>query len=57
MGDQAAGIVDHEGVASFADPDGRDYIPDKLQINVGDGDSGCRSISRDGHRHVRFGFT
>src|SRR3954468_23593414 len=56
MRDQPAAAVDHEGLALLADLDLRDYVPDELQVHLGDADAGVTAGACHGERHVGFGF-
>ena len=51
ISDQLALVVDHEGVALFADANGADHVPDQFEIDVGDGHPGLTADMghRDGH--------
>ena len=55
MGDEAAGVVEHERVARLTDMDRRDHIPDQLEIDHRDGDAVDLARAGDGHRHMRLG--
>ena len=52
VGDQTPGVVDDKGVAGIADLDRRDDVPDQLQIDVGNDNSGGRTVSRNRDPHV-----
>ncbi len=55
MGDEPARAVQHEGVARLPDPDGRDDVPDELQVDLGHHHPDRRTVSGHGDGQVRFG--
>ena len=56
MRDQAALAVDHVGIAGAAHLDGRDDVPDQLQVHLREGHAGIAARMGDGDREVRLGF-
>ena len=53
---QSAAPVDDIGIAALADLQRGDDIPDQLQIDLGDGDTGIPAVARHRQGHVRLGF-
>ena len=47
--------IQHEGVAGLPDLDGRDHVPDQLEIDLGDNHADGRSIAGDRDRQVGLG--
>ena len=56
VGDQAAGIVDHDGISGLADFDRCNHVPDQFQVHVGNGNAGSRKVSCDRDPHIGFGI-
>src|SRR5205823_2777089 len=54
MGDQPAARIDDVGIARLPDPDLRDDVPNRLQVDLGYGDSCTVTGLRQGHGHVRL---
>jgi hypothetical protein len=55
MGHEAPRPVQHEGIARRADLDGRDHVPDQLQVHLGDNHADRRTIAGYRNRHVGLG--
>ena len=55
MGDQPAIPVDHECQPGFPHADGRNDIPNQLEVDLRHGDADGRPIAGDGHGHVGLG--
>src|SRR5437660_4561927 len=56
MGDQATALIDDIGIPALPDVQPGAYVPDQLQIDLGDGDPGLPALTRHRQRHVRLGF-
>ena len=55
MGDEPAWAIQHEGMARLTDLDGRDHVPDQLQIDLGDNYADRRAVAGDRDRQVGLG--
>ncbi len=56
MGDQPAVPVDDIGIAGAPDLHRSDQIPDKFEIDLGNGNPGVMPGMRDRNRHIGFGL-
>ena len=56
VGHQLATGVDHVGLALVADPDARDYVPDELEVDLGDRDPAGRAARAQAHREIGLGL-
>ena len=54
MGDDPAGLIEHEGMARLTHAYGRNDLPDELQVDLGDGHARRLAVAGHRHRHERF---
>jgi hypothetical protein len=52
MRDQMTRAIQHEGVAGLAYMDGRDHIPNKLEVDLSDRGAGARAGAGHCDRHI-----